>query len=185
AACWSELIRCYSGQDSAILLGIARPTDSQAGAFDVSLPAAPTGSVRAWLSEVAQLIEESATGSTKRTLLREDSRKSLAEKLSTGTVVMIRKEGEAGCNGLLTGITRLLLLEVLIDGGLELRATYRIDYFSAEVVDVLLGCLRHMLPQLPSLDTRPVSELELAPRALRGQHVSADNYAYNDGLAGY
>ena len=98
---------------------------------------------------------------------------------------MIRKEGEAGCNGLCTGITRLLLLEVLIGDGLELRATYRTDHFSAEFVDVLLGCLRHMLPQLPSLDTRPVSALELAPPALRGQHVYADNYAYNDGLAGY
>jgi amino acid adenylation domain-containing protein len=177
AACWSELIRCYSGQASSVLLRIARATDPDTGAFEVSLPAAPTGSVRAWLSEVAKCIDQSAAGNTNTEPRRkENSRENLAEKLSTGTVVMIRKEGAGRCNELCTDLTRLLLLEALLNGcGLELRATYRADHFSAGFIEVLLGCLRHMLPQLPSLDTGPVSELELSAPSLRGRYISADN----------
>lgn len=153
SACWSELIRCYAGPGSPVVLGIIR---ASAAPVSISLPPAARKPVRVWISEAAACIEAAASVDTSVNASVSGASQSLAGKLARGTAICFCREW-SGHGGY------FLTIEALRDAGINLRARFNSEDFEPEFIGALLESLRYMLEQLPELDMRPASDCRFVP----------------------
>jgi amino acid adenylation domain-containing protein len=169
AASWSHLLSCYVAQDWIQIERFVPALDPLRDPILVSsfLPAGSQGLVREWLQEVFDTLNGDVpiSSTPSQTSVVGENIPEVAALVRSVIVV----GNQAAIEKALHQTKNRLIVEVLDGSEIVISISHDDALLDSEFSNFLLDCLKHIVEQLPVLDGRLVSEIELVPLELQAR----------------